>query len=364
MSKKDKAAKRRKRLEKKKESQRHKEDRLQVEFCSCREPEFDAAIRQVFRKFLQKPKDFIDSFHVRIFRCLKQGDKDRNWYMSFSDEEWTEHLNDALESLSVAIFNALPLDVINRCCPDNIFGLTVSRGLKILVTYTQIVHQPTKEGTIHFLSKKNKVMVNRLPAKIAFTTHAFDRIIERCLPNQNTYNGIAMIHSLFGGKLKFEPTDDNEMLRVYFMSRPEDMGLPAKAGIIYVLVGYCPIQFHFAENKRQTSSWVVKTLLVLGMKNTPERKLILELPQKTQNLVYKKLKEIVAFKDIGMFLWFQYNNYPCLYRKTKNGLIPLQLGWSKYQAELDTCKTPKDTLEFFYRKALQKYYEETTILLP
>lgn len=367
MSNKDKkAAKKRKRVQRKKESQQYKETRLpSVDFCSCREPEFDAAIRQIFRKFLRTPKDFLSPLHIRVLRCLNKNEGDRKWYLSFSDKEWLAHLNDALESLSVKVFESLPPSVFKRYCSDNIFNIAVGTNLRFQVTYTQIVHQATKEGTIHFSSKMTKVTVNRLPAKIAFTTHAFDRIIERCLPNQGTYNGIGMIHSLFGGKLRFEPTDDNEMLRVYFMSRPEDLGLSTKVGIVYVLVGYCPIEFHFPENKNQTNSWIAKTFLVLGMKNTPERKLINTLPSKFRELLHERLKDIIAFRDNRMFLWFQYNNHPCLYSKTKsNKLVPINVGWSKYEDKLNLCKTPADSLEFFLKKGLQNLIEQTIIPLP
>jgi hypothetical protein len=365
-----KVAKQRKRKQKKKEQRNRHDSRLPlVGFGSCSSPEFYAAVVRCMKLVHRNPRAHdISAFHVRILRTLRQLDHDKKFYDSLDIEKWAVHVNDALLEISEAIFDALPDEIINRYCPDHCFSVSLTRDQKkILVTFTEIIHQSSSEGKMHFSSKMPKVTVNRLSAKIAFSTHAFDRIVERCLPYQDTYNGIAMIHSLFGGKLLFEPTEDNEMLKVYFMTRSSDLGFLKShpKEISYVLVGYCPLSWHHKEGDNQTSSWVAKTLLVLGMKNTPERKLIESLPLESRDFVFDRLKDIIAFKDIYMLLWFQYCGYPCLYEKVGKTQVlkPLEFHWEKRKG-LEEKKSPKESLGIFLMKGLQNYSEDTTIPLP
>ena len=369
MSKDKKVARKKKRDQKKKVRRRFQELRLPlIGFCPCSKVEFSAAVVKVFKHLHRNPREYISALHVRVLRTLRMLDHDRKFYEEMGVEKWASHVNDALLEISEAVFDALPDEIIKKYCPDHCFSVSLTNDqAKILVTFTEIIHQPTKEGTLHFSSKIPKVTVNRLPAKIAFTSHAFDRIVERCLPYQDTYNGIAMIHSLFGGKLLFEPTEDNEMLKVYFMTRSSELSFlkSSPKEISYVLVGYCPLSWHQSEHDNQTSAWVAKTLLILGMKNTPERKLIETLPAESRSFVYDRLKDIIAFKDIYMLLWFQYCGCPCLYERVgkTQELKPLEFNWEKRKG-LEEHKSPEESLGIFLMKGLQKSLEDTTISLP
>lgn len=354
----------------KKKQQDYRTKLLPVVFGPCSEPKFADAVKSIFQNFTQTPGKYVSKFSVRVFRSLRGLERDENFHRSLK-KDWVRHIGDAMRELRDSTFKVLPTEIVKKYCPDHIYHIRINKSqTKFLISFTQIIHKKSEGGTVHFSSKMPKVTVKRIPAKIAFSTHAFERIIERCLPAQNTYNDITMVHQLFGGELFFKV--DGEMLQVYFMSSPEDVGLrgdiPDKVfgletprKLIYVLVGYCPLSFQFHEDK--TSSWVARTLLILGMRDTPEGAFVRKLPPKLRDDLYERLGSVVATRYMYMLWWFQFHGFPCLYKRRGDSLYPIQLDWNKMEG-LNECQTPEERLKYFFKKDLQILGEKDTIPLP
>lgn len=346
MSSDKKAAKKLKRDQKKKDRKIHYETKMPlVRFGKCSESKFAFAIKLEFQKFSRDPKDYLPPYVVRMLRTLRDLKSDDKFCKNMGTKQWKKNVVESLLCLADAVFNKLPLH-IKKYCPEHCYGVTLNSKNEIFITFSRIIKISTKNGIIHFSSKMPKIIVNRIPAKLVFASHAFDRIIERCLPKQDTYNGVGMVHSLFGGNLFFE-IHNNEMLKVYFLSRPEDIGLSKYDKNVYTLVGYCPLDF-IPSDRENSSSWVAKTLLTLGMTGTPQKALLKKLSQDLQGKFYKKVETIIADRNIYALLWFHYNGYPCFYEKKGKGIKEMPIDWGNFP-ELKNLKTPEENLEYFLK---------------
>jgi len=227
-----------------------------------------------------------------------------------------------LLSLGEVIQLRLPTDAIAPYrCLDVVFGKPAPN--QILVRFRSLLTHGSVENPGYYSHRTPKIvcgsgLVERI---VSFCAHALERIHERTVGDWRTYSGSGDAFAFIDNCVYYEDcsaTMGKPCFAVYnqcakgfvshrFLEEILDDFDPNKK--YYYRVGYCPSVL--------TGDFVLaKTLLVPGMRGTPERRLLERLPISQQNMLAEKMETLLTWsdkagsEDWGLLKWFHDNGVP------------------------------------------------------
>jgi hypothetical protein len=187
-------------------------------------------------------------------------------------------------SINRALFELIPPAVRERCLPFNRFQV-VPRGNILYLWVSVLSTARTPGGTIYYESRSPTVTINGEVKRFAFTTHALERICNRIGPNwKHDYSDAFDVCQFCHGVKTMETTTlypdqaallffdsighkYNDAFDLYVRAILGEEELSEELSTEYRL-GYCPVVVH-------GEFVIAKTLLLPGLKATPEFSLLL-----------------------------------------------------------------------------------------
>lgn len=227
-----------------------------------------------------------------------------------------------LLSLGEVIQMRLPSDAVAPYrCMDVVFGKPAPN--QILVRFRSLLTHGSVENPGYYSHRTPKVVcgIGSVERIVSFCTHALERIHERTVGNWRTYSGSGDAFAFIDNCVYYEDwsaTMGKPCFALYnqcakgfvsyrFLEEILDDFDPNKK--YYYRVGYCPSVL--------TGDFVLaKTLLVPGMRGTPERKLFERLPISEQNMLAQKMETLLTWSDKAdsedweLLKWFHDNGVP------------------------------------------------------
>lgn len=346
-----------------------------IEVFDCRHSEFKNIVVSNLEKILGNLDKYFNSAQVRVLRCFyllnilhKHSNYSKNTirrteytdrihalfenaFNAFwdgkkakSESEYNHRvsilcdvmIDGVIKRLGEVVFEMIPKDKLKEYCPENMFQLGLGGNNKIRVSFTEILTKSTDLGRLFFPDSDNKIIVNRLPANLAFASHAYDRIIQRCLlgDKPKSHYDLSLLHGVVSGKMHYEVK--GETLELYFMCSSTEIASACGRGLTrnlmwdntsnstnlkYVVrTGYCPLSFY--RDKVASNNWVAKTFLVTGMRNTPESLAYRGLDSDKEKRIYQGLDHAIN-DHIPFLVWLHCKGYPCFYEFTDNPENPI-----------------------------------------
>jgi hypothetical protein len=231
----------------------------------------------------------------------------------------------SLLTLGELLYHKLPARLIlpTRCV--DVIHRTGADDHKLGVRCRSLCVRMTPTGPAYFSRRMPRLRfgADGRDRLIAFSQHALERICERTVYDWRTFSGLGDAFAFLDNCIYFEDCSvacGQPCFAVYDSCVPHFaswiyvdhvLGRPEPGRRYYYRVGYCPVSFHGDIAK-------AITLLVPGMKNTPERKLIegASLPpadivrMKAQVESQLSMKDLVDGGDYSLVKWFHENGTP------------------------------------------------------
>lgn len=229
-----------------------------------------------------------------------------------------------LLTLGTEVYQRLAPDLIQ---PFRLIDIKPSRedDRKIHVRCRSLLMQMTPSGPAYHSRRMPKWKFNGdgRDRVVAFSNHALVRVCERTVYGWRTFVGHGDAFALLDNCVYFEdctPDFGRPCFLIFDSCMPgfwswvyaeHILGNPDPAQQYYYRVGYCPVDFYGEFAK-------AKTLLVPGMRGTPERHLIessgfpIDEIRRMEEQVEKQLsmKALVDASDISLIKWFHDNGVP------------------------------------------------------
>jgi hypothetical protein len=195
------------------------------------------------------------------------------------------------------------------------------RPNKIRVKFCSLQRHKTSGGTAYSSPLRPTATIGGETKQVAFYRHAIERLAERTVADPHSYGGAGDVFVFLHDAIYFEPfeTDQANGFKLYqSCKRPifswqyveQILGSFQPTAQYSHLVGYCPVV-------QEGGFFIAKTLLVPGMKGTPEAQLIRNAPIKwieRQRLLdsVDKLSfgELTKHRDFSTLKWFHDHGVP------------------------------------------------------
>ncbi len=225
-------------------------------------------------------------------------------------------------TLGEVIQERLPADwIVPYRCLDVIFGKPADN--QISVRFRSLLTQWAGTSPSYYSHREPKLTcsVDGAERVVSFSQHALERICERTVGDWRTYSGAGDAFAFIDNCVYYEDCTNpdigpcftlyNECVKGFvshrFLKEILDDFDPQKR--YYYRVGYCPsvLKGNFIK---------AKTLLVPGMRATPERRLVDSLPASERTLLEGKIESQLTWldktnsQDWGLFKWFHQQGVP------------------------------------------------------
>lgn len=187
-------------------------------------------------------------------------------------------LRDITNSIGQSIIRQVPL--VSEFSPTTVFEVVpdLPDARSWSVKLSSLSYTKTSKGKIYHPNTDCNVLVRGVEKKIAYTSHAIDRISERSIPAYRSYGAMTDAHALFQRCTYFESVTiknkdrtDSLGLSIFFPVAVHQVEMlralfgkdPVVGKHYYWRVGYLPLAI-------TDDYWVAKTLLLPGFRGTPE----------------------------------------------------------------------------------------------
>jgi len=227
-----------------------------------------------------------------------------------------------LLSLGELIQERLPADsIIPSRCMDVFFGKPTPH--QILIRFRSLLIHGPMENPGYYSHRTPKIVCGNdsVERTVSFCTHALERIHERTVANWRTYSGSGDAFAYVDNCVYYEDCSAtmgkpcfalyNECAKGFvsyrFLEELLDDFDPNKK--YYYRVGYCP-------SVLIEDFVLAKTLIVPGMRGTPERRLFEGLPITEQSILAERMEALLTWRDKacsedwGLLKWFHDNGVP------------------------------------------------------
>jgi len=341
----DKAEKRRKKLDHKRQWQAKMQQRAQYPDFVYDEkegnPEFIKLVKDAVRRFdftevsLGEQKTFRD-MNKRGFTAALMNLRARMWLALQKDpENQVEGCADLHWNLNLgeAVFRKIPEADLRKYLPVNDVCFRYIRQM-IVVKFRSLLQVGRGEYAFYYSRRKPTVEVDGKRYVVAFSKHAIDRIGERISSRWLTYAGLGDLYSFFDECVFFETCTlhknclgftfydicgDKRFFKYQHVEKVLGIeNLDPKKGEPYYRVGYCPADLIDGKFIK------AKTLLFPGFSKTPEYGLLqrsrLTEEKKTQlrELATKSDADtLFETKDFSALKWFHDNGIPQVIQTTR-----------------------------------------------
>jgi hypothetical protein len=205
-------------------------------------------------------------------------------------------------------------------CIDVECGIPRPKAVRVRI---RSLHQEKSVwGTVYYSRRCPKLTIDGQQLTVAFSDHAIRRIAERTVYDWKTYNGLGDVFGYVENCVYFEDCTQvlgqpafaiyNRCAEGFFSYTYAEQVLKSiEPGVKYFYrIGYCPavIDSDFVK---------AKTLLVPGMRGTPENDLVdsSSLPRAEKQQMSKRAgalsyKSLVDTSDFSLLRWFHENGVP------------------------------------------------------
>lgn len=220
------------------------------------------------------------------------------------------------EGIARHISSCLPEEFRKDRFPIEMMDVSLAgctRTGEINVICTSLLTHKDDHGTAYY--RRGKAFINCLEVDVMFRKHACDRLRERFLHNSVGHSSSNCAHKIMAGEFPMfgYSTGDDYGVTIY-TSIPVDppSGIEAlleSSERVYFKIGYCPCDI---VKRRAT----VRTLLIAGMKGTPEYDRVRDLPLSLREKIWPLIRN--GLHPIPMF-FFAVHAYDAVVARSDKG---------------------------------------------
>lgn len=375
-----------KRKKEKKNRKKRVPFKVKIETLDCRNAEFRQIVDSNLRYVLANLDKFLDVSDVKVIRCwCLLGIMGRKWskspnfnfelasdylrqveslfqstfaslwkkrFKNISEEDMERRIDimqevlvpNVIRNLGEAVYNRISIESRKKYFPQNMFQLRfdTTDSNSIIVEFTSTDFISTDLGKLYFSDSSitdNQITVNRVPATLAFTSHAYHRIVQRVLLGTvpKSHYDVYLLHSILSGKTFFKSVLEKDKCRLesYFLTYANDFVAQVSESLgiskseidlcsynkIIVKTGHLPLDFYKDESEGGRY-WVAKTFLTPGMRNTPEAKAYESLDASFARKVSNGLDDMTV-NNLSFLVWLHQRGTPCFYEFTGDFNAPV-----------------------------------------
>lgn len=222
------------------------------------------------------------------------------------------------------LYQRLPKNLVETYIPYHNVRISLGKpqNNRILVSCRSLLSRKSGGGTVYYSWRKPTLTVNGQQKIVAFSDHAIKRICERVVADRTSFSGSGVAFTFLDNCIYYEDcTAQGDQPCFTFYNACHDRAFTAECAQevlgrlepgknYYYRVGYCPavIDGEFIK---------AKTLLLAGMRGTPEAKALwgsalptTEKKQMADRAEKLTLREIDQSKDFRLVRWFHEHAVP------------------------------------------------------